>query len=110
VNYLVIIEGSGKSFSAYSPDLPGCVAAGESAEEAEQLMREAIPLHLESLRAHGDPTPGPQSSTLEKGVASITFLAASSTMNIRLSQLRKAAQLLGVAGRRVHPPASPPGS
>lgn len=64
MNYLIIIEGSGRSFSAYSPDLPGCVAAGESPEEVEQLMREAIPLHPESLRFHGDPTPGSQSSTL----------------------------------------------
>lgn len=62
MNYLVIIEGSGTSFSAYSPDLPGCVAAGESPEEVERLMREAIPLHIESLRAHGDPIPEPQSS------------------------------------------------
>lgn len=61
MNYLVIIEGAGNSFSAYSPDLPGCVAGGESPEEVEQLMREAIPLHLESLRAHRDPTPEPQS-------------------------------------------------
>lgn len=62
MNYLVIIEGSGNSYSAYSPDLPGCVAAGESVEEVEQLMREAIPLHIESLRARGDPVPEPQSS------------------------------------------------
>ena len=62
MNYLVIIEGSGRSFSAYSPDLPGCIAAGESPEEVEQLMREAIPLHIESLRAHGEPVPHPQSS------------------------------------------------
>ena len=62
MNYLIIIEGSGKSFSAYSPDLPGCVAAGESPEEVERLMREAIPLHIESLRAHGEPVPTPQSS------------------------------------------------
>lgn len=61
VNYLVIIEGSGRSFSAYSPGLPGCVAAGESPEEVEQLMQEAIPLHFESLRAHGDPPPEPES-------------------------------------------------
>jgi predicted RNase H-like HicB family nuclease len=62
VKYLAIIEGSGRSFSAYSPDLPGCIAAGESMEEVEQLMRQAIPLHIESLRAHGEPVPQPQSS------------------------------------------------
>ena len=61
-SYLVIIEGEGDSYSAYSPDLPGCVAAGDSPEEVEQLMREAIALHLESLRAHGEPIPEPHST------------------------------------------------
>lgn len=59
--YLIVIEGSEGSYSGYSPDLPGCVAAGESREEVERLMREAIPLHIESLRAHGEPVPEPQS-------------------------------------------------
>jgi predicted RNase H-like HicB family nuclease len=59
-NYLVIIEGAGDSYSAYVPDLPGCVAAGDSVEEVEQLIREAIPLHVESLRAHGESVPPPQ--------------------------------------------------
>lgn len=57
--YLVVIEGEGDSFSGYAPDLPGCVAAGDSPEEVSQLMHEAIPLHLESLRAHGEPVPPP---------------------------------------------------
>ncbi|HLG70537.1 MAG TPA: type II toxin-antitoxin system HicB family antitoxin [Chloroflexota bacterium] len=60
--YLIVIEGEGDSFSAYSPDLPGCVAAGSSAEEVERLMREAIPLHIESLREHGESVPRPRSS------------------------------------------------
>ena len=58
--YVVVIEGSNGSYSAYSPDLPGCVAAGDSVEEVERLMREAIPLHIESLKAHGDEVPGPE--------------------------------------------------
>jgi predicted RNase H-like HicB family nuclease len=58
--YVVVIEGSNGSYSAYSPDLPGCVAAGQSLEEVERLMREAIPLHIDSLRAHGDEVPEPQ--------------------------------------------------
>jgi len=66
--YLIIIEGEGDSFSAYSPDLPGCVAAGSSAEEVEKLMREAIPLHLESLREHGEAVPAPHSSARYVGV------------------------------------------
>jgi predicted RNase H-like HicB family nuclease len=60
--YLIVIEGSGDSYSAYSPDLPGCVASGESPEEVERLMRHAIPLHIESLRAHDEPVPGPHSA------------------------------------------------
>ena len=61
-DYLVVIEGSGNSYSAFVPDLPGCVAAGDSPEEIEQLMAEAIALHIESLRAHGDAVPEPQSA------------------------------------------------
>jgi predicted RNase H-like HicB family nuclease len=60
--YLVIIENSEGSYSAYSPDLPGCVAAGETIEEVRSLMREAIHMHIESLREHGEPVPHPSSS------------------------------------------------
>ena len=60
--YLIVIEGDDESFSAYSPDLPACVAAGDSQREVEQLMREAIQLHIESLRAHGDPVPEPKTA------------------------------------------------
>ncbi len=59
IGYAVIIEGEGNSFSGYAPDLPGCVAAGSSAKEVEQLMGKAIRLHIESLRAHGEPVPEP---------------------------------------------------
>lgn len=61
-DYLVVIEGAGDSYSAFAPDLPGCVAAGDSLEEVEDLMAEAIALHIESLRAHGEPTPDPRSA------------------------------------------------
>jgi predicted RNase H-like HicB family nuclease len=61
--YLIVIEGNGKgNYSAYSPDLPGCVATGDTREVCEAGMREAIALHLESLRAHGDPLPAPTST------------------------------------------------
>ena len=59
--YLVVIEGEGDSFSGYVPDLPGCVAAGDTADEVRELMHEAIPLHIESLRSHGEPVPEPRS-------------------------------------------------
>ncbi|MCC6340260.1 MAG: type II toxin-antitoxin system HicB family antitoxin [Acidimicrobiia bacterium] len=57
--YAVIIEGRDDSFSAYVPDLPGCVATGASVDEVEAAIREAVGLHLESLRAHGEPVPEP---------------------------------------------------
>ena len=60
--YAVIIEGDGNAYSAYAPDLPGCVAAGSSPAEVAQLMREAIRLHIESLRAHGEPVPPPSAA------------------------------------------------
>ena len=57
--YGVIIEGAEGQYSAYVPDLPGCVAAGETIDEVERLIREAIELHIESLRSNGDPVPSP---------------------------------------------------
>ncbi|MBL0173538.1 MAG: type II toxin-antitoxin system HicB family antitoxin [Gemmatimonadaceae bacterium] len=55
--YLIIIESTPTGFSAYSPDLPGCVAAGASQSDVERAMREAIELHLEGLREAGLPLP-----------------------------------------------------
>ena len=56
-SYAVIIEGSGESYSGYVPDLPGCVATGTTVDEVEALIREAVVMHLESLRDHGEPIP-----------------------------------------------------
>ncbi len=59
-HYLVIYETGDKGgWSAYAPDLPGVVAAGASRAEVEELMAEAIPLHLDGLRGAGLPVPGP---------------------------------------------------
>lgn len=57
--YLVIIEHEGDSWGAYVPDLPGVGVVGDSREEVEQLIREAIELHLEGLQEAGDPIPRP---------------------------------------------------
>lgn len=58
--YLVLIEGVPPSnFSAWSPDLPGCVATGDTLEEAEREMRAAIAFHLEGLTEDGDAIPDP---------------------------------------------------
>lgn len=59
--YVVIIEQGSSSFGAYVPDLPGCVAVGETREEAMQLIREAIELHVQGLRENGEPVPPPHS-------------------------------------------------
>jgi predicted RNase H-like HicB family nuclease len=57
--YLVVIEGGGDTWSAYVPDLPGCVSAGSSRQEVEQRIREAISLHVELTREHGEVVPPP---------------------------------------------------
>jgi predicted RNase H-like HicB family nuclease len=57
--YAVIIERGETSYGAYAPELPGLGVAGDSIEEVEGLIREAIPLHIEGLRANGDPVPPP---------------------------------------------------
>lgn len=58
--YLVIYEqGADGAWGAYSPDLPGCVAAGSSRADVEALMREAVPMYVEELRAAGSAPPVP---------------------------------------------------
>jgi len=64
MNYVVIIERAGdRSFSAYVPDLPGCVSCGDTLEETRELIDEAVRLHVESLRQHGEPVPAPTATT-----------------------------------------------
>lgn len=65
MDYIVVVEKSETGFGAYLPDLPGCVAVGETREEALQLIREAVDFHIESLRENGEPVPSP-SATAEK--------------------------------------------
>ena len=63
MKYLVVIEKGGNSFGAYVPDLPGCAVVGETREEALRLVREAVDLHVASLKEHGEPVPISASST-----------------------------------------------
>lgn len=60
--YAIIIEHAADGCSAYSPDLPGCVAAAETEEEVRRLMAEAIEFHIESLRQEGQDVPEPTST------------------------------------------------
>lgn len=62
MRYVVIVEEGENSFGAYVPDLPGCVAVGETREEMLQLIQEAIEFHIEGLREDGQPIPEPFSS------------------------------------------------
>jgi len=62
MKYLIILEPTETGFSAYSPDLPGCVSTGESRDECEFNMREAIEFHLDGLREDGETVPAATSS------------------------------------------------
>ena len=64
MRYAVVIENAGSNFSAYVPDLPGCVATGATVEDTELAIREAIEFHLEGLRADHLPIP-PASSRVD---------------------------------------------
>lgn len=57
--YLIVIEETGRGYSAYSPDLPGCVATGATRGEVEKNMRRALSLQLDELRGDGDIVPEP---------------------------------------------------
>ena len=61
MQYLIVIEKTSTGYSAYSPDLDGCVATGATKEAVEQNMREAIEFHLEGLRHEGYSVPQPSS-------------------------------------------------
>ena len=59
--YAIVVERAERNYAAYVPDLPGCVATGETVQETERLLREAIELHVAGLREDGLPVPEPSS-------------------------------------------------
>jgi predicted RNase H-like HicB family nuclease len=63
VKYAIVIEKAEGNYSAYAPDLPGCVAVGDTLEEVEEAMREAIEFHLDGMQEEGLPIPEPTSIT-----------------------------------------------
>jgi predicted RNase H-like HicB family nuclease len=69
--YMVVVERGQTSWGAHVPDLPGCVAIGETREEVLQLIRQALELHIYSLKQDGLPVPGPSSEVefVEVGAA-----------------------------------------
>ena len=64
--FLIVIESAGENYSAYSPDLPGCIATGATRDETERNMYEAIRMHIDGLI--GDGLPIPQSTTFAEYV------------------------------------------
>lgn len=62
MKYAVVIEKAGSNYSAYVPDLPGCVATGATTEDAEKEIREAIEFHIEGMKEDGEAIPAPSSS------------------------------------------------
>jgi len=73
MNYMVVVEEGPHSFGAYVPDLPGCVAVGETRDEVTVLIKEAVELHVADLHARGESVPLPTSSsvTVEVQLASV---------------------------------------
>jgi predicted RNase H-like HicB family nuclease len=71
MRYLVVVEKGSSSYGAHVPDLPGCIAAGETKEEVLSLIREAIEFHIEGLKQEGQPIPAPASMSelVEVGAA-----------------------------------------
>lgn len=69
MQYLIVIEKTKTGYSAYSPDLPGCVSTGATREEVEQNMREAVEFHLDGLKLEGLEIPQPTTSSAYVEVA-----------------------------------------
>ena len=63
MEFLVIVEKGTSSYGAYVPDLPGCVAVGESRRRVMTLIRKGIPLHIKAMRESGEPIPTPTSKS-----------------------------------------------
>lgn len=61
MRYAIVVEKAGNNYSAYVPDLPGCIATGNTVKEAEQEILEAIKFHIDGLREDGLPVPVPSS-------------------------------------------------
>lgn len=61
MRYAIVMEPAGDNYSAYVPDLPGCVATGATIEEVERQIREAIEFHMEGMRQDGEAIPQPSS-------------------------------------------------
>jgi predicted RNase H-like HicB family nuclease len=75
--YLVIVEQGPNNYSAYSPDVPGCVTAGDTVEETLNNFREALQMHIEGILEDGDAIPSPSSVTAQFVEIEVPVLQAS---------------------------------
>jgi len=64
IKYTIIIEKAGNNYSAYCPDLPGCIATGSTEEETIERMKEAIEFHIEGLKKEGLEVPKPKTTAV----------------------------------------------
>ena len=71
MEYRIVIEATPRSFSAYVPDLPGCVATGATRDDVIRELRSAIAFHTESLRDHREPVPNPSCTATVIDVAAV---------------------------------------
>lgn len=69
MNYLIVIEKTGTGYSAYSPDLPGCVSTGGTRAEVERNMQEAMEFHVDGMREEGYAVPEPAAASAYVSVA-----------------------------------------
>ena len=67
--YTIVVEKAPHNYSAYAPDLPGCIATGATRDETVDEMRRTIQFHIESLREHGEPVPAPRCTAAVVDVA-----------------------------------------
>lgn len=67
--YAVVLERGENNWSAYVPDLPGCIATGKTREETLAMIREAVAFHIEGMRLHGEPIPEPTTHVEREAVA-----------------------------------------
>jgi predicted RNase H-like HicB family nuclease len=68
--FTVLYESGKRNWSAYVPDLPGCIVTGKTRKRVERLIRQAIEFHVEGLKAHGEQVPEP---TIEVGTVSVSM-------------------------------------
>ena len=98
MRYLVVVERGPTSFGAYVPDLPGCVAAGDTRAEAMTLIREAIELHISDLKQNGRPVPPPSSTPEIAECMPPNSRCAAAFATTKSRSLRRASPKLGGGG------------